>query len=201
MCFVYDSPICSASASSRALQCPPTPRKYRFVQSGWSNNDPLFFPSSSSILGSSTCINDSSFDDSYTTHDSLADRMNRLPPMVLALKPQNKACHRDAPSTKRQLSIHDIMGEIPPLPLTVSPPEQSPVDMSNSYSETSLSVTGAISLPELPPLVRSRSDPEQFSDSVRSSIGSSARAGKAPPIRRATKLTGSRRRSLNAKCA
>ena len=201
MCFVYDSPICSASASSRALQCPPTPRKYRFVRNGLSINDPLFFPSSSSILGSSTCNTDSSFDDSYTTDDTLLDSMNRLPAMVQAIKPQNKACHREAPATKRQLSINDIMGEIPPLPFAVFPPEQSPVDMSISDSENVFSITDAISLPELPPLVRSRSDPEQFSDSVRSSIGSSFRGGKAPPIRRTTKLTGSRRRSLNAKCA
>ncbi|KAL3798678.1 hypothetical protein HJC23_004429 [Cyclotella cryptica] len=210
MCFVYESPLCSTSNSNQALQCPPTPRKYRFVQSGLSFNDPVFFPSSSSVIGSNACVADSSSDDE-TTEERLLERINRFPAMVLLLKPQNKACRREAHVTKRKLTISDVMGEIPPLPFAVSQHEQGSIGRSSSDPEQNSaskrnaiapSTIDVISFPELPPICRSSSDPEHFSASKKNASAVSSSKEKSPSIRRTiSNFPGSRRRSLNAKCA
>jgi hypothetical protein len=174
MCYVYDTPYASASSSKQPFHCPPTPRKNHAAHRNLAN-DPVFFPSSSSILG--TCVTDFSCDGS--NEDSLLVNLNRLPVLTLVLKPQNKAAS-EARTAKQKLSISGVIGEIPPLPFQVA--QRAPHEQ---------------------PLPRSSSDPEQMSDSKRQAVESTSSNIKAPAMQRATivNLPGSRRRCINAKCA
>lgn len=169
MCFVYETP--SNFSSNNALQYPPTPRKYQ-VSKGIRLDDPLFFPSSSSILGSSTCVTESTCD---TSVESLLDSINELPLAVLVLKPKSKSTQReDQKSRRRKLSISDVKGDIPPLPYKVTKK----------------------------PMNRSSSDPDQTSKEQTSVPSSQSKLNAAPMRRMNIKvLPGSRRLSMNARCA
>lgn len=170
MCFV-ETP--SNSSPKQALQCPPTPRKYRVTKSNHLD-DPLFFPSSSSILGSSTCATESTCD---TSVESLLDSINALPVTVLVLKPKHKSSHGEArTSRRRKLSISDIKGDIPPLPYKVTHKKQ---------------------------MDRSTSDPNQVHKKNASGVPSSKIEMNAAPMRRMSikNLPGPRRLSMNARCA
>ena len=170
MCFIYETP---SSSNSKAFQCPPTPRKYRVAEDDPNHQDPLFFPCSSSILGSKTCVTESTCD---TAVDSLLDSVNELPATVLVLKPKSKSRYMENfTSRRRKLSISDINGDIPPLPYKVTPSKK--------------------------PNRRSSSDPDQMNKKISTSTSSSKT--NAAPIRRMSikNLQGSRRKSLNARSA
>ncbi|KAL3798677.1 hypothetical protein HJC23_004428 [Cyclotella cryptica] len=171
MGFIYHSPLGSSSNSCQTLQCPPTPRRKRLVRSSLTtNNDPEFFPISSSVLGPSTCVSDSSLN-GRISEESIVERMSRLPVLALPLKPQNKACGREAHATKLKLSASDFIDKFPPLPFAVSLPEQPTMSRSGSHlpeqvsaSGTNANVsstTGEVAGPAKSPLGRSHSNPEQ----------------------------------------
>lgn len=180
MCFVCDNPsLCSTLHSKQALQCPPTPRKKRLVQSILSNDDPAFFPLSSSIFGSNTCTTDGSIDNGMT-EESFLKRLNRLPVMVLVLKPQNKACHGDAHPTEQKLSISDVVDAIPSLPFQVSGQAQPPLGNSSPFPKILPTFHRKSILPSFtarstqPPLDRSSPDPERVSTLNRNAIVNSS---------------------------
>lgn len=168
MCFVYETPSNSYN-STRDLQCPPTPRKYRVAKDYASYGDPMFFPSSSSILGSRTCVTESTCD---TADDSLLDSINELPVTVLVLKPTKSGNSNASTSRRRKLSISDLKGGIPPLPYKVPSSNKKPMN-------------------------RASSDPDQSSAGFTSSKLNTAKMSRMT----IKTLPGSRRRSLNAKCA
>lgn len=168
MCYIYQTP--SSSSSKQALQCPPTPKQYRGASMGNPMADPMFFPSSSSILGSSTCVTESTCD---TSVDSLLHPINELPVTVLVLKPKYKSQGEARTSRRRKLSMSDLNGDVPPLPY---------VTLSKK------------------PMNRSTSDPYQTSK--QNGSGVSLKMNAAPMPRMSIRnLPGSRRLSMNAKCA
>jgi hypothetical protein len=106
--------------------------------------------------------------------ESLLDSINELPLAVLVLKPKNKSIEKeDQKSRRRKLSISDIKGDIPPLPYKV---------VKKSMN-------------------RSSSDSDQTSK--KSTVPSSKGKLNAAPMRRMNikNLHGSRRLSMNARCA
>ena len=113
MQIVYDSPPSSAPTLKQAIQCPSAPGKYRFAKGVDSNgSDPMFFPSSSSVFGLSTCATESTFD---TSIDSILESFN-LPAGVFALKPDKPGRSETQTLRRKKLSISDVNGDIPPLP-------------------------------------------------------------------------------------
>lgn len=170
MCLIYETP---SNSNSEAFQCPPTPRKYRVAGNNPNHQDPIFFPSSSSIFGTKTCVTESTCD---TAVDSLLDSVNELPVTVLVLKPKSKSRYLDNfTSRRRKLSISEINGDIPPLPYKVSPSKKS-----NR---------------------RSSSDPDQMTKKLSTSVPPTKT--NAAPLRRMSikNIQGSRRKSINARSA
>jgi hypothetical protein len=110
-----------------------------------------------------------------TSVESLLDSINELPLAVFVLKPKNNSIEEeDQKSRRRKLSISDVKGDIPPLPYKVVKK----------------------------PMNRSSSDPEQTSKKKPTVPSSKGKLNAAPMHRMNIKnLPGSRRLSMNARCA
>jgi len=151
MCIVYETPKLK-SISNKLHRCPPTPGKHRNGKGNISHDHPFFFSSSKSILGSSSCITETTFDMDV---DSLLGSINELPVTVLLLKPRNKCYDNERQIKPRKLNISDLKHDVPPLPYKITSTEKpmnQPISHLNQSIATEKHVAGATvaSMPNAP---------------------------------------------------